>query len=113
MWNPELTPQPDGHDPWPWRIGVGLCAGLLMILASKSRMGLVGLVIGGELLVRGAVSAAKSFGISPMVIGLTLVGFGTSSPELVTSLQVDNASSPVGDIDDVIAKAERLAAEAA
>jgi len=49
--------------------------------------GLIGLVIGGELLVRGAVSAAKSFGISPMVIGLTLVGFGTSTPELVTSLQ--------------------------
>ena len=50
-------------------------------------LGLAGLVIGGELLVRGAVSAAKSFGISPMVIGLTLVGFGTSTPELVTSLQ--------------------------
>ncbi len=50
-------------------------------------LGLVGLVIGGEFLVRGAVSAAKSFRISPMVIGLTLVGFGTSSPELVTSLQ--------------------------
>ncbi|MEQ6247861.1 calcium/sodium antiporter [Sulfitobacter sp. HNIBRBA3233] len=49
--------------------------------------GLLGLVFGGELLVRGAVSAAKSFGISPMVIGLTLVGFGTSTPELVTSLQ--------------------------
>jgi cation:H+ antiporter len=50
-------------------------------------LGLLGLVMGGELLVRGAVSAARSFGISPMVIGLTLVGFGTSSPELVTSLQ--------------------------
>ena len=50
-------------------------------------LGLAGLIIGGELLVRGAVSAAKSFGISPMVIGLTFVGFGTSSPELVTSLQ--------------------------
>lgn len=50
-------------------------------------VGLAGLVVGGELLVRGAVSAAKSFGISPMVIGLTLVGFGTSTPEMVTSLQ--------------------------
>jgi cation:H+ antiporter len=50
-------------------------------------LGLLGLVVGGELLVRGAVSAAKSFSISPMVIGLTLVGFGTSTPELVTSLQ--------------------------
>lgn len=50
-------------------------------------IGLAGLIIGGELLVRGAVSAAKAFNISPLVIGLTLVGFGTSTPELVTSLQ--------------------------
>lgn len=58
-----------------------MIAGLLVFL------GLAGLIAGGELLVRGAVSAARSFGISPMVIGLTLVGFGTSTPELVTSLQ--------------------------
>ncbi|WP_418595318.1 calcium/sodium antiporter [Ponticoccus sp. (in: a-proteobacteria)] len=56
--------------------------------------GLAGLVIGGELLVRGAVSAARGFGISPMVIGLTLVGFGTSTPELVTSLQAALSGSP-------------------
>ncbi len=57
-------------------------------------LGLIGLVIGGELLVRGAVSAAKTLGISPLVIGLTLVGFGTSTPELVTSLQAAWAGSP-------------------
>jgi cation:H+ antiporter len=56
-------------------------------------VGLAGLVIGGEMLVRGAVSVAKSFGISPMVIGLTLVGFGTSTPELLTSLQAALAGS--------------------
>lgn len=56
--------------------------------------GLIGLVIGGEMLVRGAVAAAERFGISPMVIGLTLVGFGTSSPELVTSIQAALAGSP-------------------
>lgn len=55
--------------------------------------GLAGLVLGGEMLVRGAVSAAKGFGISPMVIGLTLVGFGTSTPELVTSLQAAMSGS--------------------
>lgn len=49
--------------------------------------GLVLLVAGGELLVRGAVQAAERIGISPLVIGLTLVGFGTSMPELVTSVQ--------------------------
>lgn len=50
-------------------------------------LGLAGLVLGGEMLVRGAVSVARSLGISPMVVGLTIVGFGTSTPELVTSLQ--------------------------
>lgn len=44
-------------------------------------VGFTRLLIGGELLVRGAVSAEKIFGISPMVIGLTLVGFATSTTE--------------------------------
>ncbi|MAM63545.1 calcium/sodium antiporter [Maritimibacter sp. UBA3975] len=56
--------------------------------------GLVGLIFGGEMLVRGAVSVAEKAGLSPMVIGLTLVGFGTSAPELVTSLQAALAGSP-------------------
>ncbi|MEM7642698.1 MAG: calcium/sodium antiporter [Pseudomonadota bacterium] len=50
-------------------------------------LGFVLLVTGGEALVRGAVSLATRFGMSPLLIGLTLVGFGTSTPELVTSLQ--------------------------
>jgi cation:H+ antiporter len=49
--------------------------------------GLVLLVAGGELLVRGSVKVAERLGVSPLVIGLTLVGFGTSTPELVTSVQ--------------------------
>ena len=56
--------------------------------------GLVLLVVGGELLVRGAVKAAERMGISPLVIGLTLVGFGTSMPELVTSVQAGLNGSP-------------------
>lgn len=64
--------------------------------------GLIGLVIGGELVVRGSVSAAKSFGISPMVIGLTLVGFGTSTPELVTSLQAALSGSSGISIGNVV-----------
>lgn len=56
--------------------------------------GLVLLVIGGELLVRGAVAVAERFGMSPLLIGLTLVGFGTSAPELVTSVQAAMAGSP-------------------
>lgn len=56
--------------------------------------GLVLLVFGGEFLVRGAVNAATLLGVSPLVIGLTLVGFGTSTPELVTSVQAALAGAP-------------------
>ena len=56
--------------------------------------GLVLLIVGGELLVRGAVRVATRLGVSPLVIGLTLVGFGTSTPELVTSLQAGLAGAP-------------------
>lgn len=48
--------------------------------------GLVGLVIGAELLVRGAVTIAQSLGISDEIIGLTLIAIGTSLPELATSI---------------------------
>ena len=56
--------------------------------------GLALLLIGGDLFVRGAVSVARKLGVSPLLIGLTLVGFGTSTPELVTSLQAAMAGSP-------------------
>lgn len=52
------------------------------------------LIAGGELLVRGAVQVATTLGVSPLVIGLTLVGFGTSTPELVTSVQAALANAP-------------------
>ncbi len=48
--------------------------------------GLVGLVLGAEALVRGAVTIAHSMGISDEIIGLTLVAIGTSLPELATSV---------------------------
>lgn len=57
-------------------------------------LGFAGLLLGGDWLVRGAVSIARRFNVSPMVIGLTLVGFGTSMPELVTSLQAAMIGSP-------------------
>ncbi|HEV7266936.1 MAG TPA: calcium/sodium antiporter [Falsiroseomonas sp.] len=56
--------------------------------------GLALLVLGGDLLVRGAVRIAERMGVSPLLIGLTLVGFGTSTPELMTSLQAALAGSP-------------------
>jgi cation:H+ antiporter len=57
-------------------------------------LGLVLLVVGGEFLVRGAVASAKALGVSPLLIGLTLVGFGTSTPELVTSVTAALNGSP-------------------
>jgi len=49
-------------------------------------VGLVGLYLGGELLVRNASALARAIGVSPMVIGLTVVAFGTSAPELAATL---------------------------
>jgi len=45
-------------------------------------LGLASLVAGASLLVRGASKLALSFGISPLVVGLTIVAFGTSAPEV-------------------------------
>jgi cation:H+ antiporter len=46
----------------------------------------VALVVGADLLVRGASRLALSFGISPLVVGLTIVAFGTSAPEMAVSV---------------------------
>ena len=54
-------------------------------------LGLVLLVAGAELLVRGAARLAARFGISPLVIGLTVVAFGTSAPEMAVSVQASLA----------------------
>ncbi len=54
------------------------------------------LAYGGDLLVRGAVGVADKMGVSPLFTGLVLVGFGTSLPELVTSITaISNGSSAI------------------
>jgi len=58
--------------------------------------GLIGLFLGGEALVRGSVDIARRLSIPPLLIGLTIVGFGTSTPELLVS--VDAALRGVPDI---------------
>jgi len=68
--------------------------GALMTLALLAG-GLILLIVGGELLVRGASKLAISTGISPLVVGLTVVAFGTSSPELAVSLQ----AAAAGEVD--------------
>ncbi|MGF1650118.1 MAG: calcium/sodium antiporter [Hyphomicrobiaceae bacterium] len=56
--------------------------------------GLALLLAGGEILVRGAVATARNLGVSPILIGITLVGFGTSVPEMVASIQATWAGIP-------------------
>ena len=59
---------------------VGLPAAILLVL-----VGLAGLVIGGEMIVKSAVQIATNLGVSEAIIGLTIVALGTSLPELATS----------------------------
>jgi cation:H+ antiporter len=49
-------------------------------------LGLAGVIVGSDLLVSGAVGLARSFGVAETTIGLTLVAFGTSLPELATAV---------------------------
>ena len=58
-----------------------------MLAVGQIVVGFLLLVGGGESLVRGAAALAGVFKISPLVIGLTVVAFGTSAPELGVSLQ--------------------------
>ncbi|MDX1502374.1 MAG: calcium/sodium antiporter [Thermoanaerobaculia bacterium] len=57
-------------------------------------LGIALLYGGGEALVRGSVSLARSSGLSPLVVGLTVVSFGTSSPELASTLAAALRGSP-------------------
>lgn len=57
-------------------------------------IGLIVLIVGGDYLVRGASSIALRLHLSPLVVGLTIVAFGTSAPELLISIQSALKGSP-------------------
>lgn len=59
-------------------------------------LGLVLLYFGAEWLVQGAASLALKIGLAPLVVGLTVVAFGTSAPELLVSLQANLEDPPKG-----------------
>jgi cation:H+ antiporter len=64
-------------------------------------LGLAVLVLGGEFLVRGAVGFSRTMRISPLVIGMTVVAFGTSAPELLVSLKsalAGNSGIAIGNV---------------
>lgn len=65
-------------------------------------LGFVLLVVGGEYLVRSSVALSFKFNISKMVIGMTVVSFATSVPELLVSLQAALSGSPAIAINNVI-----------
>jgi len=64
--------------------------------------GLALLLLSSEFLVRGGVSLAGHFRLSPMVVGLTIVSFGTSAPELVVSLDAAIEGHPAISLGNVI-----------
>jgi cation:H+ antiporter len=64
--------------------------------------GLVLLYFGAEGLVRGSSSLALRLGLSPLVVGLTVVAFGTSSPELMVSLKAALAGQPDISVGNVV-----------
>ncbi|MFD0991345.1 calcium/sodium antiporter [Mariniflexile jejuense] len=65
-------------------------------------LGFALLVIGGEFLVRSSVALSFKFNISKMVIGMTVVSFATSAPELLVSLQAALSGSPAIAITNVV-----------
>ncbi|QTE23754.1 calcium/sodium antiporter [Polaribacter cellanae] len=65
-------------------------------------IGLVLLVLGGEFLVRSSIGLSFKLNISKMVIGMTVVSFATSAPELLVSLQAALDGSPAISINNVI-----------
>jgi len=69
----------------------------LMLLA-----GFVLLLAGAEFLVRGAVAVAAKAGLSPLLIGMTVVAFGTSAPEFVVSLNAALDGSPAIALGNVV-----------
>ncbi len=65
-------------------------------------LGLLGLYFGAEWLVGGSTKLALRFGVAPLVIGLTVVAFGTSAPELAVSLQLNYAGNPDAAVGNVV-----------
>ena len=66
----------------------------LALSAGQIVLGFAGLIFAGEILVRGASNLAAAANISPLVIGLTVVAFGTSAPELAVTAQAAWSGAP-------------------
>lgn len=65
-----------------------------MLYALSLIAGIGLLTLGGEALIRGAIAASRRMGVSPLLTGLVIVGFGTSAPELVVSVDAALNAQP-------------------
>ena len=65
-------------------------------------LGLVILMFAGDALVRGAVNLSLRMGIPALIVGLTVVGFGTSAPELLVSIKAATEGAPGIALDNVV-----------
>lgn len=71
----------------------------MILFFTAIAVGLIVLVLSADRFVNGAVATARNFGMSPMLIGLTIVAFGTSAPEMIvsgTAALADSSSLAVG-----------------
>lgn len=76
--------------------------GALTMVYLEMALGLALLVLGGNLLVQGASRLASRFKVSPLVIGLTIVAFGTSAPELAVSVKAAFGGTPAIALGNVV-----------
>lgn len=88
--DPATAPPARAPPPSPTRAGATLTrVSVLFLLA-----GFAALTFGGDWLVRGAAALAVRIGVSPLVIGLTVVAFGTSAPELAATVASSLQGAP-------------------
>ena len=73
-----------------------------MLILAQILGGILLLAVGGEALLRGAVALARRLHLSPLFIGITLVGFGSSMPEFITSLRAAFIGAPGITVGNVI-----------
>ena len=68
----------------------------MLISIAQLAGGFILLVWGADRLVAGASALARNLGVSPLIIGLTIIAFGTSAPELVVSGVAAFRGNPIG-----------------
>ena len=79
-----------------------LTAAPSVIAALEILGGFILLLFGAEFLVRGAVALARRFDVSPMIIGMTIVAYGTTAPELVVSVEAALSGAPGISVGNVV-----------